>query len=378
MTKSNKVLFAKFEELIINYMKKKVAVGLSGGVDSSVAALLLKEQGFDVIGIFMKNWEEDNFEQCTAEEDYSDVSSVCAKIGIPYYTVNFSKEYWNRVFEYFINQFKLGRTPNPDVLCNSEIKFKAFLEYALNIAKVDYIATGHYVQKKEIDGKYYLLRGIDNNKDQSYFLCQLNQYQLSKSLFPIGHMKKNEVRKIAEQYELRTALKKDSTGICFIGERNFSEFLSHYLPGQKGLIKDTNGKIVGQHNGLIHYTLGQRRGLGIGGMGNGGRWYVVDKDLRKNELIVVQDPSHPFLFSKALIAKKAKWIQGIPPQAIFKCTVKYRYRQPDKNAQATVEDDNVKVVFDEPQKAVCPGQYVVFYDHEVCLGGAEINNIIHI
>jgi tRNA-specific 2-thiouridylase len=359
-------------------MKQKVAVGLSGGVDSSVAAFLLKQQGFDVVGIFMKNWEEDNSEQCTAEEDYSDVSSVCAKIGIPYYTVNFSQEYWDRVFEYFIDQFKLGRTPNPDVLCNSEIKFKAFLDYALNIAKVDYIATGHYVQKKEIDGNCSLLRGTDENKDQSYFLCQLNQFQLSKALFPIGHMKKSQVRKIAEQNGLRTALKKDSTGICFIGERKFSKFLSHYLPGQKGPIKNIDGKVVGEHNGLMYYTLGQRRGLGIGGKGNGGRWYVVSKDLAKNELIVVQDPFHPSLFSKALTAKKANWIQGAPPQNSFICTVKYRYRQPDKKAQITVDNDQISVVFNEPQKAVCPGQYVVFYDHETCLGGAEIDSIIHI
>jgi tRNA-specific 2-thiouridylase len=359
-------------------MNKKVAVGLSGGVDSSVAALLLKEQGFDVIGIFMKNWEEDNSEQCTAEEDYSDVSSVCAKIGIPYYTVNFSTEYWDRVFEYFIEQYKLGRTPNPDVLCNSEIKFKAFLEYALNVAKVDYIATGHYVQKKEVDGKYYLLKGADENKDQSYFLCQLNQFQLSNALFPIGHMRKEEVREIAKRHNLRTALKKDSTGICFIGERNFSEFLSNYLPNQKGFIKDINGKIVGQHNGLMYYTLGQRRGLGIGGIGSGGRWYVTDKDLAKNELIVVQDPNHPSLFSKSLLAKKINWIRGMPPNNNFKCTVKYRYRQPDKSAQIIVDNDIIKVIFDEPQKAVCPGQYVVLYENEICLGGAEIDSIVHI
>jgi len=358
-------------------MSIKVAVGISGGVDSSVAALMLKNQGYDVIGIFMKNWEENN-DECTAEEDYSDITSVCGKIGIPFYTVNFTKQYWDRVFKYFLDEYKNGRTPNPDVLCNSEIKFKAFLDYALNVMGAEYIATGHYVQKKEIEGKYCLLKGEDENKDQSYFLCQISQYQLSKAIFPIGHMHKKEVRQIAADAGLRTALKKDSTGICFIGERNFTQFLSNYLPNQKGIIRDIEGEVVGEHIGLMYYTLGQRRGLGIGGRNNGGRWYVAEKDLINNELIVVQNSDHPALFSKALTAKKASWISGSPPADKFRCCVKYRYRQPDKTAEITIQNDSIIVEFDQPQKAVCPGQYVVFYDGNICLGGAEIDKIIKI
>ncbi len=359
-------------------MNIKVAVGMSGGVDSSVAALMLKNAGYDVVGIFMKNWDDDKNGECSAEEDYSDISSVCNKIGIPYYTVNFSKEYWDRVFKYFLDEYNSGRTPNPDVLCNSEIKFKAFMDYALDVLGADYIATGHYVQKKEKSGEYYLLRGADNNKDQSYFLCMLNQYQLSKALFPIGHMQKSQVRETALNAGLRTALKKDSTGICFIGERNFTEFLSNYLPNKKGIIRDINGEVVGHHIGLMYYTLGQRRGLGIGGAGNGGRWYVADKDLKNNELIVVQEPSHPVLYSKALNAKKFSFISGVPPGDEFRCTIKYRYRQPDKKVKVRIKDNILKAEFDEPQKAVCPGQFAVFYNDDICLGGAEIDSIIKI
>ncbi len=359
-------------------MNIKVAVGMSGGVDSSVAALMLKNAGYDVAGIFMKNWDDDKNGECCAEEDYSDISSVCNKIGIPYYTVNFSKEYWDRVFKYFLDEYSSGRTPNPDVLCNSEIKFKAFMDYALDVMGADYIATGHYVQKREESGESYLLRGADENKDQSYFLCMLNQNQLSKSLFPIGHMQKSQVREIASDAGLRTAFKKDSTGICFIGERNFTEFLSNYLPNKKGFIRDINGEVVGHHIGLMYYTLGQRRGLGIGGAGNGGRWYVADKDLINNELIVVQDPNHPVLFSKALTAKKFSFISGAPPGEEFRCSIKYRYRQPDKQAVVTIKNNVLTAEFDNPQKAVCPGQYAVFYYGEVCLGGAEIDSIIKI
>lgn len=359
-------------------MNIKVAVGMSGGVDSSVAALMLKNAGYDVVGIFMKNWDDDKNGECAAEEDYSDISSVCNKIGIPYYTVNFSKEYWDRVFKYFLDEYNSGRTPNPDVLCNSEIKFKAFMDYALDVLGADYIATGHYVQKKEESGECYLLRGTDENKDQSYFLCMLNQHQLSKALFPIGHMQKSQVREIASKAGLRTALKKDSTGICFIGERNFTEFLSNYLPNKKGAIRDVNGEVVGSHIGLMYYTLGQRRGLGIGGAGNGGRWYVADKDLVKNELIVVQNPDHPVLYSKALTAKKFSFIKGAPPGEEFRCGIKYRYRQPDKQAGVTIKNNVLTAEFDYPQKAVCPGQYAVFYNGEVCLGGAEIDSIIKI
>ncbi len=356
-------------------MRKKVVVGMSGGVDSSVAALLLKQQGYDVVGVFMKNWEDDD-KHCPAQEDYADVSSVCAKLDIPYYTVNFSKEYYDRVFRYFLKEYEEGRTPNPDVLCNSEIKFKAFLEYALDVIGADCIATGHYVRRKEDNGNWQLLKGVDENKDQSYFLCQLNQRQLAASLFPVGELKKSEVRKIAEEHDLRTAGKKDSTGICFIGERKFREFLSGYLPNQKGRIRDINGEIVGQHIGLMYYTLGQRRGLGIGGKGSGERWYVVGKDLKQNELLVVQGDEHPALYADGLVAKKASWILGTAPTQTFACNVKYRYRQPDKRAKVRIKEDKIFVDFFEPQKAVCPGQYVVFYDNNVCLGGAEIEKTI--
>lgn len=359
-------------------MNIKVAVGMSGGVDSSVSALLLKNAGYDVVGIFMKNWDDDKNGECSAEEDYSDISSVCNKIGIPYYTVNFSEQYRDRVFKYFLEEYNSGRTPNPDVLCNSEIKFKAFMDYALNVMGADYIATGHYVQKKEESGKYYLLRGFDENKDQSYFLCMLNQYQLSKALFPIGHMQKSQVRAIAAQAGLRTALKKDSTGICFIGERDFTQFLSNYLPNKEGVIRDIDGEVVGRHIGLMYYTLGQRRGLGIGDCKNGGRWYVADKDLNNNELIVVQNHNHPVLFSKALTAKKFSFISGAPPGEEFRCTIKYRYRQPDKHASITIKDNILKAEFASPQKAVCPGQYAVFYNEDICFGGAEIDSIIKI
>lgn len=355
-------------------MKQKVVVGMSGGVDSSVAALLLKQQGYDVVGVFMKNWEEDD--DCPAQEDYADVSGVCAKLDIPYYTLNFAKEYYDRVFTYFLKEYEAGRTPNPDVLCNSEIKFKAFLQYALEVIHADYIATGHYVRRREFNGQWQLLKGLDKDKDQSYFLCQLKQNQLARALFPIGEMQKSEVRKIAEEHGLRTADKKDSTGICFIGERKFREFLSGYLPNQKGVIRDVDGMAVGEHLGLMYYTLGQRRGLGIGGKGSGERWYVVGKDLARNELIVAQGEMHPKLYSGALLAKEASWITGEAPAQSFQCDVKYRYRQPDRAAKVTVEEDSVQVEFTEPQKAVCPGQYVVFYDGEVCLGGAEIEQTI--
>ncbi len=358
-----------------NRMSKKVVVGMSGGVDSSVAALLLKQQGYDVIGVFMKNWEDEDGE-CPAQEDYADVSSVCAKLDIPYYTVNFAKEYYERVFQYFLTEYERGRTPNPDVLCNSEIKFKAFLDYALEVIGAECIATGHYVRRREKDGKWQLLKAVDESKDQSYFLCQLNQRQLAKSLFPVGELKKNEVRKIAEENGLRTADKKDSTGICFIGERKFREFLSKYLPNQRGIIRDIHGEAVGEHIGLMYYTLGQRRGLGIGGRGSGERWYVVEKDLQRNELIVVQG-EHPALYSQGLVAKEAEWIEGSAPSSSFECTVKYRYRQPDRKAKVTAQGNTFFVEFFEPQKAVCPGQYVVFYDKEVCLGGAEIERAIH-
>lgn len=352
----------------------RVVIGMSGGVDSSVAAYLLKEQGYDVIGIFMKNWDDtDEFGHCTAEDDYEDVRKVCDQIGIPYYTVNFEKEYWNKVFTYFLDEYKKGRTPNPDVMCNKEIKFKAFLERALQLG-ADYLATGHYAQVSYQDGEYHLLRGADQNKDQTYFLNTLGQEQLSRALFPIGHLPKAEVRKIALEANLATAKKKDSTGICFIGERNFKEFLSNYLPAQPGEIQTMDGEVKGRHDGLMYYTLGQRQGLGIGGAGTGEPWFVVGKDLERNILYVGQGANHPALFSNGLLATDLHWVSNQKPSGAFACTAKFRYRQPDQGVTVHIlEDDTCKVVFDQPQKAITPGQAVVFYRGEECLGGGLID-----
>ncbi|HJV44263.1 MAG TPA: tRNA 2-thiouridine(34) synthase MnmA [Bacillota bacterium] len=352
----------------------RVVVGMSGGVDSSVAALLLKQQGYDVIGIFMKNWDDtDEFGHCTADEDYEDVRRVCDQIGIPYYTVNFEKEYWDRVFTYFLDEYKRGRTPNPDVMCNKEIKFKAFLDRALQLG-ADYLATGHYAQVDFHDGEYRLLRGKDNNKDQTYFLNQLGQHQLSKAMFPIGHMEKKRVRELALEAGLATAKKKDSTGICFIGERNFKGFLSHYLPATPGEMRTFEGEYKGRHDGLMYYTLGQRHGLGIGGAGNGDPWFVAGKDVANNILYVAQGVDHPALWSDGLWATDLHWVSDKQPDKEFTCTAKFRYRQPDQ--QVTVhllEGDCCKVVFDQPQKAITPGQAVVFYQDEACLGGGIID-----
>lgn len=355
----------------------RVVLGMSGGVDSSVAALLLKQQGYDVIGVFMKNWDDtDEFGHCTAEDDAEDVRRVAEKIGIPYYTVNFEKQYFDKVFAYFLEEYRRGRTPNPDVMCNREIKFGEFLQKALDLG-ADYIATGHYAQVDQQDGVYRLLRGNDPGKDQSYFLSPLNQYQLSKAMFPIGHLPKPEVRRIAEEAGLATAKKKDSTGVCFIGERNFKEFLSQYLPAQPGEMRTLSGELKGRHEGLMYYTLGQRQGLGIGGSGTGEPWFVVDKNLETNTLIVAQgDDSH--LYSVGLTATGFNWIPGGIPPAVLKCTAKFRYRQPDQPVTVHVspEDGSCRVEFAEPQRAVTPGQIVVFYDGEVCLGGATIDKII--
>ncbi|MNW51515.1 tRNA-specific 2-thiouridylase MnmA [compost metagenome] len=354
----------------------RVVVGMSGGVDSSVTALLLKQQGYDVIGIFMKNWDDtDEFGNCTAEQDSEDVRRVCEQIDIPYYTVNFEKEYYDKVFAYFLEEYKRGRTPNPDVMCNREIKFGEFLNKALSLG-ADYVATGHYARVVEEDGEFKLLRGVDSNKDQTYFLNALNQEQLSKAMFPIGHLPKPEVRKIAAEAGLYTAKKKDSTGVCFIGERNFREFLSHYLPAKSGEMVDiATGEVKGRHDGLMYYTLGQRQGLGIGGSGNGEPWFVAEKDLEKNILYVVQGDSHYSLYSTALTASAVNWIEGIDklPKGPFKCSAKFRYRQPDQGVTITPQEDGtVFVEFDQPQKAITPGQAVVFYDGELCLGGGTI------
>ncbi|MDP4095218.1 tRNA 2-thiouridine(34) synthase MnmA [Paenibacillus sp. P96] len=357
----------------------RVVVGMSGGVDSSVTALLLKQQGYDVIGIFMKNWDDtDEFGHCTAEEDAEDVRRVCEQIDIPYYTVNFEKEYYDKVFSYFLDEYKSGRTPNPDVLCNREIKFGEFLNKALDLG-ADYVATGHYARVVENNGVFSLLRGVDNNKDQTYFLNALNQKQLSRAMFPIGHIPKPEVRRIAEEAGLYTAKKKDSTGVCFIGERNFKEFLSNYLPAKGGDMVDiVSGEVKGRHDGLMYYTLGQRQGLGIGGSGTGEPWFVADKDLERNILYVVQGDKHPSLYSTGLIAESVNWIAGTDaiPSAPLHCTAKFRYRQPDQGVTLTWrEDGSVHVDFDQHQKAVTPGQAVVFYDGDVCLGGGTIDKI---
>ena len=359
--------------------KTRVVVGMSGGVDSSVTALLLKQQGYDVIGIFMKNWDDtDELGNCTAEDDAEDVRRVCEQIDIPYYTVNFEKEYFDKVFSYFLDEYKSGRTPNPDVMCNREIKFGEFLNKALNLG-ADYVATGHYARVVEKDGSYKLLRGIDNNKDQTYFLNALNQAQFSKAMFPIGHLPKPEVRRIAEEAGLFTAKKKDSTGVCFIGERNFKEFLSQYLPAQSGQMVDiATGEVKGQHDGLMYYTLGQRQGLGIGGSGTGEPWFVADKDLDHNILYVVQGDNHPSLYSTGLIATGVNWIAGEDslPTEPYTCIAKFRYRQPDQAVTLNwLPDGTVHVIFDKQQKAITPGQAVVFYQGEECLGGGTIDKV---
>ncbi len=356
---------------------KTVVVGMSGGVDSSVAAALLKEQGYNVIGLFMHNWEEDDEEGCcTAVSDYEDVKRVCNKLNIPYYTVNFAKEYRERVFSYFLREYEAGRTPNPDVLCNREIKFGPFLDYALKLG-ADYIATGHYCDISHENGTHYLLKAADQNKDQTYFLNQLSQHQLEKVLFPLGKMEKPDVRKIATKYGFSTAEKKDSTGICFIGERKFREFLKNFIPAKSGNIVDMEGNVVGKHDGVMYYTLGQRRGLNIGGLksGNGGRWFVVEKDVKKNQLIVSQGDEQP-LYSVGLEASTINWIPSIPNEKTFVCNAKFRYRQPEQEVTVTICDNVVKVDFKEPQRAVTPGQFVVFYKDNKCLGGGIIEKVI--
>lgn len=368
----------------------RVIVGVSGGVDSSVAALLLQRQGEAIAGLFMQNWDDDaqdsasvaegrtpkatDKSNCRAEDDRRDALAVCGRLGIPFYARNFAKEYWAGVFEHFLAEYRAGRTPNPDVLCNREIKFKTFLDEARALG-AEKIATGHYAQVAWRNDAWQLLRGADQDKDQSYFLHQLGQEQLAATLFPIGHLPKREVRRLAAEAGLPTAQKKDSTGICFIGERDFREFLGQYLPARPGEIRTVEGVKVGQHEGVFYYTLGQREGLHIGGVRGrpAAPWFVVGKDVNNNRLYVDQGGDSPWLQSRRLASEPAHWIAGSPPSRDFACTAKTRYRQPDQPCQVRLrEDGGVDVDFVAPQRAVTPGQSVVFYDGEECLGGAVI------
>lgn len=352
----------------------KVIVGISGGVDSSVAALLLKQEGYDVTGIFMKNWDDtDENGFCTAEEDFKDAIKICEQIGIPYYSINFEKEYYDRVFTYFLDEYRKGRTPNPDIMCNKEIKFKAFLNFAMSLG-ADYIATGHYARiKREEDGSVTMLRGVDENKDQTYFLSQLSQEQIKDVLFPIGELNKGEVREIAKKYDLATANKKDSTGICFIGERNFKEFLSNYLPAKPGDIVDPSGNKLGEHYGLMYHTIGQRRGLGIGGEGEA--WFVYGKDLEKNQLLVCQGEDNEELFSNRLLASEFSTTLNGTLEKEFDCVAKFRYRQKDVPVHVRFLDDtHVEIIYNHV-KAVTPGQAAVLYDGDICLGSAIIDEV---
>ncbi len=345
---------------------KKVVVGMSGGVDSSVTALLLKQQGYQVIGLFMKNWE-DLDGTCTAARDYEDVVRVCDKIGIPYYTVNFVQEYWDGVFTQFLEELKSGYTPNPDVLCNREIKFKVFFQKALELG-ADYLATGHYARTE--GGR--LLKSVDGAKDQTYFLNTLKKEILEKVMFPIGHLDKGSVRAVAHTGNLATAAKKDSTGICFIGKRDFSQFLSRYIPYQKGNFETLAGQVVGEHQGTAFYTIGQRKGLKIGGPGQA--WFVVSKDISRNVVYVEQGDDHPALYQSSLVGTEASWVCGEAPITPFQCQAKIRYRQADQECTIErIENDKVFVSFKTPQRAVTPRQSIVFYAGEVCLGGALIS-----
>ena len=352
---------------------ERVVVGMSGGVDSSVAALLLKEQGYDVVGVFMKNWaEQDEGGECTASQDWRDVQHVCGILDIPFYGVNFEKEYRERVFSLFLKEYEQGHTPNPDVLCNREIKFKAFLDFAMKLGAVR-MATGHFVRSRDVGGHPVLLKGVDANKDQSYFLYMLKEAQLAKALFPVGGMTKAQVRDLALEAGLPVSQKRDSTGICFIGERNFRQFLQGFLPLRPGETQAQDGQKVGEHMGLAYYTLGQRRGLGIGGGGNGQRWFVVEKDLKRNVLVVAQGGDSPRLYSRYVRALEPTWIAGSAPAPEgepFRCMAKFRYRQADQPVWAVHREHVLFLRADELQRAVTPGQSAVLYQGEICLGGA--------
>jgi tRNA-specific 2-thiouridylase len=353
----------------------QIVVGVSGGVDSSVAALLLKQAGNDVAGMFMQNWEEDaRFGDCHADRDRADAVRVCATLDIPFHARNFATEYWDRVFAHFLDEYRAGRTPNPDVLCNREIKFKTFLDHARALG-ADKIATGHYARTDSVDGRHRLLRGHDGNKDQSYFLYTLGQEQLSATLFPIGELPKPEVRRLAREAKLATHDKKDSTGICFIGERDFREFLGQYIPARKGQMRTPDGKLIGEHDGVMYYTLGQRNGLGIGGRRDASSepWYVVGKDVAANVLYVAQGNETRWLHSSRLRANELSWVAAAAPAAEFRCTAKTRYRQADQACHVQICDNGCIVEFDTSQRAVTPGQSVVFYRDQECLGGGVID-----
>lgn len=355
------------DEYVLN-QSKTVVVGMSGGVDSSVTALVTKLQGYKVIGLFMKNWDETNPDgSCTADEDYQDVIKVCEKLDMPYYSVNFVKEYWDGVFEEFLSDYRKGFTPNPDILCNREIKFKVFFQKA-KLLGADFLATGHYCQ---VDNGQ-LKKAVDQNKDQTYFLYAVQREVFKDVLFPIGHLPKPKVRDLAHRFDLATKTKKDSTGICFIGERDFKDFLSQYIKQQQGNFVDLNGKILGKHDGTCFYTLGQRKGMGIGGPG--AAWFVVGKNFDKNEVILAQGDDHPALYADGLMAIELNWLKS-PPQGTFKCKAKVRYRQSEQDCTVTVLGDQVKVIFDRPQRAMTPRQSVVFYDGDDCLGGGIIQEI---
>ena len=349
---------------------------MSGGVDSSVTALQLLEQGHQVSGLFMKNWEEDEgTEYCTAMEDLADAQQVCDKLGITLKTVNFAAEYWDEVFEVFLSEFKAGRTPNPDILCNKHVKFKAFLNYAIEDLGADYIATGHYARIADKNDEFFLLKGLDPNKEQSYFLYTLGQKALAKTLFPIGHLHKPEIRALAKKAGFDNHKKKDSTGICFIGERKFTEFLQRYLPSQPGEMVTPDGQFISKHQGLMYYTLGQRQGLGVGGVKNAPDepWYVLDKDLENNRLIIGQGHDHPLMLHNTLEANQLDWCSNQSLTETILCTAKTRYRQSDQACQVIpLGNDRCRVLFEQPQRAITPGQSVVFYQDEVCLGGGII------
>jgi tRNA-uridine 2-sulfurtransferase len=356
----------------------RVIVGMSGGVDSSVSALLLQQQGFQVEGLFMKNWEEDDgTDYCTAKQDFADAQAVADRLGIRLHAANFAAEYWDGVFEHFLQEYAAGRTPNPDILCNREIKFRAFLDYALGLG-ADRIATGHYARVVHSSNVATLHKATDTDKDQTYFLHAVTGSALSRTLFPLGELTKSRVRQIAAEHDLITHDKKDSTGICFIGERRFRDFLARYLPTQPGVIEDLSGRGLGQHQGLMYHTIGQRQGLGIGGVALAGEapWYVVGKNLQRNVLYVAQGKEHPALFASGLRAGQAQWVAGEAPQMPLRCKAKIRYRQADQDCWVNVTDVHLDVRFDSPQRAITPGQSVVFYRETECLGGATIEQAL--